>query len=139
VALRHVVGGWNVPPGHEEEQMRPVGEYAFAELMARRSNRDRRDDAIESAVEVVRILRPGRVFQHLSSSSDGDGAWQKPPERCVKRCIAIFDGIFRAAQQMHLADLPSDSVPCWLPSMPETQSSGRIAPNNAVPPCCGWI
>ena len=115
----------------------PVGEYAFTELMTRVPGRGHRDNPIEPAVEVVKILREGGVLQGLSPSPDRDGSQQQPPERSAERRITIFDGIFRVTQQMRQTNLPLDAVaaltaqhvedPDLRPDLAEQRGYGRRA------------
>ena len=74
VAFGDVVGKRHGSIGQEHAQMRPVGEHTLAPCLA---NRDCNDDAVESAVEVVKILPRSAIRQRIASSSDGDGPQQQ--------------------------------------------------------------
>ena len=74
VVFGDVVGKRHGSIGHEHAQMRPVGEHTLAPCLA---NRDCHDDAVESAVEVVKILPRSAIRQRIASSSDGDGPQQQ--------------------------------------------------------------
>jgi hypothetical protein len=100
MALGYVVLVRQIPVGHEHEQMRPVGEHAFAQLSPPVANRDRRDDPVEASVEIVKILPEGCVLQRLSPSPDRDGTQQQLPERRPERGIAALNRVFRVTRQM---------------------------------------
>jgi hypothetical protein len=80
--------------------MRPVGEHALVQLAAPLADRDRRQDSVEPAVEIIEILLQGGVLQRLSAAADRDGAQQQPPERRAERRVAALDRVFRIAEQM---------------------------------------
>jgi hypothetical protein len=80
------------------------------QVAARLSERDRRHDPVEPAIEVIEILLKGGILQHLAPPSNGDGAQQQSPERRAERHIAALDRVFRVAQQMREAYLPQDAV-----------------------------
>jgi hypothetical protein len=100
--------------------------------MTRLAGRGRREDPVEPAVKVVKILRQGCVLPRPSPSPDRGGAQQQPPKRCAERRFAIFDGICRVAQQMRRADLPFDTMAALAAQHVETQTPGRDSPNSAV-------
>ena len=56
--------------------MRPIGEHAVAQFPPGLANRDRHDDPVEPAFEVIQILPQGGVFQRLSPLFYRDGPQQ---------------------------------------------------------------
>ena len=54
--LGDVVGVRDCPIGHEHEQVGPVGKHPLVQLAAGLADRNRRYDAVESAVKIVEIL-----------------------------------------------------------------------------------
>jgi hypothetical protein len=112
--------------------MGSVGEHALVQLAARFSERDRRHDPVESAVEVMEVLLQRHVFQRLSPPSDRHGPQQQPPERRAERRVAAVDSVCRIAQQMRQADLPFDAV---APLAGEHVGDPNLGPDRAEQGC----
>jgi hypothetical protein len=98
--LGDVVGIGHRPVGHEHEQMGAVGAHALVQPTSRLSDRDRRDDPVQPAIEIIQILLQGGVLQRRAPSSHRDGAQQQPPERRAERRVTAVDGVrSRCARQ----------------------------------------